>query len=250
MDRQFFQPKIVEDVNSESYKKLTSSQVIQALGPLLTENRKARIEEVLNKRTLSVATVVEHLYDTGNISAVMRSAESFGFMPFHVVEKPDAKYKKSERTSKGSEKWLDIQKHTDSIELIQDLKKKGYAVWATCLQGSVPIREVDFSKKIAVIFGNERDGVTPEALNACDGRFQIPMSGFTQSFNISVAAALTFYHIYEYRMKHFGRSGDLSDAEKEELRGIYYQKTLQQSSEKILELTARSNLMNINEDGF
>ena len=233
MDRTFFQPKIIEDVESKAYRKLTPSQVIQALAPLLTENRKARIEDVLAKRTYNVATVVEHLYDTGNISAVMRTAESFGFLPFHIVEKPEAKYKKSERTSKGSEKWLDIHKHTDSLSLIQNLKGQGYSVWATSLDQSVPIHEVDFSQKVAVVFGNERDGVSPEALSACDGRFQIPMNGFTQSFNISVAAALTFYHIYESRRKLMGESGDLMDDQKDELRALYFQKTLQ-SSDKIL----------------
>src|SRR4030067_2355738 len=90
-------------------REFTAKEVVNILEPILTPARKARIMQVVNSRTYSVATIAENLYDIGNISAVMRTAESFGFLPFHIVERSDSRYKMSDRISRGSEKWLDIR---------------------------------------------------------------------------------------------------------------------------------------------
>jgi tRNA (guanosine-2'-O-)-methyltransferase len=211
----------------------TPSAIVEKLKNHLTAERLARIEQVVGERTFSIATVAEGLYDIGNISAVMRSAESFGFMPFHIVERPGSRYKMSDRISKGSEKWLDTRKYVGPEACFQNLREQGFKIYATDLHATHNIEDIDFTQKVAVVFGNEKEGISNFVRENSDGRFIIPMRGFAQSFNISVAAALCFYHIHGERRRHLGRSGDLSGAEKENLVAHYILRTLD-SAEAIL----------------
>ncbi len=213
-------------------RNFSAAEIIAKLGAHLTGERMARIDGVIDQRTFHVATVVEHLYDIGNISAVMRSAESFGFLPFHIVERPGAKYKMSDRISRGSEKWLDIHRHTSTPVCLRELKNAGYRIYASDLSAKATIHEIDFSQPSAVIFGNERDGISEEVRNQVDACFILPMHGFAQSFNISVAAALTFQTIHRQREAR-GMVGDLIPSEKLSLRAQYYLRTLS-SAEDIL----------------
>jgi len=215
----------------------SATTVTEKLSAHMTAERRARIEGVLKDRTFSVAAVAEHLYDIGNISAVMRSAESFGFLPFHIIERKEARYKMSDRISRGSEKWLDIHKHKSTRDCFADLKSQGFQIFATDLNADCELQDIDFSKKVAIVFGNEKDGISEEARAQADGRFIIPMRGFAQSFNISVAAALCFYHAYRDRCARLGRSGDLTIEEKQFVRAHYYLRTLD-SAEQILSASA------------
>lgn len=214
-------------------RRLRPEEIIKILEPHLTPERVARVRTVVSGRTFQVATVVEHLYDIGNISAVMRSAESFGFLPFHLIEKKDAKYKKSDRISKGSEKWLDLKKWSDTRECLGALKKAGYRICVTTLEGARPITEESFDVPTAIVFGNEKDGVSQEALEMADSRVMIPMTGFTQSFNISVAAALSFYQIYQKRVAIKGKNGDLTPEEVAQVTANYYLRTLETAGQII-----------------
>lgn len=227
MEQFSFRSELIRSGNIQIQGRDYSPQeIILKLEPLLTKARVARIDQVIASRTWNLAAACEGLYDLGNISAVMRSAESFGFSPFHIIEKIDAKYKKSERISKGSEKWLHIQKHKSPSEFINSMKASGYQILATTLVGGRDIKHMNFSKPTAVVFGNEKDGVSEEILKQADDRFFVPMLGFTQSFNISVAAALSFYHIYQERMRIFDKSGDLSAPELAALKAQYYLRTI------------------------
>lgn len=215
-------------------RQWSASDLIKNLEPFLTPERIQRIDSVLPFRSKKIAVVAEHLYDIGNISAVMRSAESFGFLPFHIIEKQGSKYKKSDRVSKGSEKWLDIYRWKDTASGLQDLKKQGYQIVVTAIGSqSRPLSEVDFSIPTAIVLGNEKDGVSEKAIELADIQAMIPMNGLTQSFNISVAAAILFYHAFLDRLKRTGQSGDLSKDEIEHIRAQYYLRTLD-SAEDIL----------------
>ncbi len=207
--------------------EIANEDVIKKLGPLLTAERKSRIEHVLIDRTFDITTVAEHLYDIGNISAVMRSAESYGFMPFHILEKKGSRYKKSDRISKGTEKWLDIERRELLNDEITTLKSRGFKIYATSLNASHVIEEIDFTQKSAVVFGNEKDGVSPEMIEHADGTFMIPMYGFAQSFNISVAAAITFSHIHRIRKTKLGASGNLTLLEKTAVMAHYYLRSVE-----------------------
>jgi tRNA (guanosine-2'-O-)-methyltransferase len=169
---------------------------------------------------------MENIYDRGNISAAMRSAEAFGFCDFHIVEFKNKKFKEANRVTQGTDKWLNISRFDNPSDCAKSLKAKGFQIFATHLEAAAPISEVDFSNPTAIVFGNEKAGVSAEMLDVVDGQVIIPMHGFAQSFNISVAAALSFYHAYQERVRRLGRSGDLSAEDKKRLLANYLVKTV------------------------
>ena len=213
-------------------RPLDAAWVIATLEPYLTEARRARIEDVLDGRTYTVATVVEGLINTGNVSAVMRSAEALGFQPFHVITGSEQRYKTSQRTSQGAEKWLDVFQWETPAACVEHLKNNGYTVVATHLDAtSVPIGEIDFTQKTALVFGNERDGISEEMAALADRRCLIPMPGFTQSFNISVAAAVALYHARQDRLSRQGFHGDLTLPARTDVRARFYRRGIRHAED-------------------
>jgi tRNA (guanosine-2'-O-)-methyltransferase len=196
--------------------------IIDRLGPYLSDRRKARIEQVVAGRTDTVATVVEGLTNLGNISAVMRSAEALGFHRFHIVEAA-GRFKTSARTTQGADKWLDITRWEDADACVAGLRAAGYTIVVTHLSDdAVPIDTIDFTRKTALVLGNEQHGVSERMRALADTCCIIPMAGFTQSFNISVAAAVSLYHAYQDRLRRQGFHGDLSPEAVDALRARYY----------------------------
>ena len=202
-------------------EKYDISQVIDKLAEFLTENRRQKIEEVVATRSDHFVSVLEGLYDRGNISAVMRSAEAFGFYKLHIIETSDEFKDSQKRVSQGADKWLDLKKWNTTSDCISHLKEDGYKVYTTHLaEDAVDFNTLDFTKKTAVIFGNEKQGVSQKALDMADGNVLLPMSGFTQSFNISVAASLSLQTAYNSKAKCIDAD------EQSRLKALYYLKTL------------------------
>lgn len=183
-------------------------EVLKYIWPLLTEERRSKITKVAEKRNFNVTVVLENIYDRGNVSAVMRSQEAFGFGCVEVIEGGE-RFKNANRVSSGAEKWLHIRKWKNSLECCHQLKKEGYQVCVTSLESSKPMAEIDWCKPTALVLGNEKDGVSKELLEQADERFIIPMVGFVQSFNISVAGAVSLYHIH----RHLTEKGSLSSGQ-------------------------------------
>lgn len=218
-------------------RAFTPEEIVDRLAPYLTDERATRIEEVLEGRTHRLVTVVEGLVNMGNVSAVMRSAEALGCQPFHVIT-DGGSFKNSRRTSQGAEKWLDVYRWETPADCAAYLHEEGYRIVATHLDdSSIPIDDVDFSEPTAVVFGNERDGVSDEMVTLADERVIVPMVGFVQSFNISVAAAVTLYHAYRDRKARQGRHGDLSVDERAALRATFYLRSVR-AAEDILRSSA------------
>ncbi len=216
------------DLPISPHLKVHHSVIRDQIGPLLTEHRRERIDQVVAHRNFSTAIVLEGIYDRGNISAVMRTAEGLGFANFHLIETQD-KFKNAKGVSRGSDKWVEIKKWKRSTEAIQSIKAQGYQIVVTTLEGGKPITEVDFTKPTALVLGNEKEGASPEMIEAADHRIIIPMNGFVQSFNISVAGAISLYHIYQQRMTRLGANADLSEEQQNILKAIYYMRTLDSS---------------------
>jgi len=208
-------------------------QIIEQLLPHIRSERWERIEEVVAKRTLKVIPVLENIYDRGNTSAVMRSAEAFGYSEFHIIENPETRFKTANRVTRGTDKWLDIYKFHSTKECVAGLKQRGFKIYATHLKATTSIDALDFSQAVAVVLGNEKNGISEEMAASCDGTFKVPMYGFAQSFNISVAAALCFYRIHQMREQQLGPQGDLDEHGKRSLLAWYLFKTIGQA-DKIL----------------
>lgn len=209
------------------------SVVLQNIAPLLTLNRKNRIDQVVNHRNFSNCMVLEGIYDRGNISAVMRTAEGLGFANFHVIETQE-KFKEANRVTQGADKWVEVKKWKTTSEAVKAIKQQGYQLVVTTLEASKPIEEIDFTVPTALVLGNEKDGASREMIEAADHRIIIPMNGFVQSFNISVAGAISMYHIYRERMQKLGHNGDLTEEQKNILKAYYYMRT-QDSAADVLE---------------
>lgn len=201
--------------------RVSGSKIREALPKLLTPERVARLNEVIASRSLHLIPILENIYDHGNVSAVMRSAEAFGFLQMYLVERPGARFKAANRVTKGAEKWLDVRAFGDPVAAVGDLKSRGYQVWATDLATSETIDTLDWTRPLAIVLGNEKDGVSPEMRAAVDGCFRIPMLGFSQSFNISVAAALIFYRAH-LETRRLGPAAHLSEAQRLQVLANYY----------------------------
>ncbi len=221
------------DIEVNTHLKVNYQVVLEKIGPLLTDDRRQKIDKVVAQRNFDTAVVLESIYDRGNVSAVMRSAEGLGFGNFHVVETSE-KFKESNRVTQGADKWVETKKWKKTADCVKSLKADGYKIYVTHLDArSKPLHEVDFSGKTALVLGNERDGVSAEMIEAADATIIIPMSGFVQSFNISVAGALALYHISQDRLKRLGTNASLTEEEQAILRAHYYMRT-QDSSYKVL----------------
>jgi tRNA (guanosine-2'-O-)-methyltransferase len=223
--------------------RVSYQDVHRHVGPLLTPERKFKIDGVARERCFSNCVVLENIYDRGNISAVMRSAEALGFAQTHLIELGE-KFKESQRTTAGADKWLEVKKWKSTKACIETLKASGHQIVVTHLDStSKLISEIDFSEPTALVLGNEKDGVSPEMVAAADHRVLLPMTGFVQSYNISVAGALAFYHIFMDRVRRLGRNGSLSQKEIEILQAEYYLRSLDSAEDVLRELKGRKVIL-------
>lgn len=217
-------------------------EVIESIFPLLTSERQAKIEKVIQNRNFRHAVVMENIYDRGNVSAVLRSAEAFGFANVHIIETFE-KFKESQRTTAGADKWLEIRKWRSTADFIQEIRRQKKKLIVTHLDAtSKYIDDIDFSQDCALVLGNEKDGVSQEIVEAADERVIIPMDGFVQSFNISVAGALLLYHLRQWEKQKYYRAQEklgktashwLSLEQTEILKAVYASRTLDSSAEII-----------------
>lgn len=186
---------------------------------LLLDVRKERIEQVISRRTRRLTVVLDRLEDTFNMAAVLRTCEGMGLQDVHVIENPEHRFIPHTKVTQGCDKWLDIHVHKDFAACRAVLKEQGFEIWASAVQeGSTSLFTLRFDGKVALVFGNERFGVSDEILAAADKTFWLPMRGFTRSFNISVAAAATLTYAVAWREQHLGAVGDLTGPETEALR--------------------------------
>ena len=184
---------------------------------LLTLHRVQRLIEVLNHRTLHIVVGMEAVDDGHNQAAILRSADAFGVQEVAVVV-GQAPFEPSKRVTQGAHKWLTIRKYPDIATAMAELRARGYRIWASRLHPeAVPLDEVDLSRPAVFFFGNEHEGLSEDAIRHADGSFVIPMVGFAQSLNVSVAAAITLYHTTRRARALLGDAYTLPPAERRRL---------------------------------
>jgi tRNA (guanosine-2'-O-)-methyltransferase len=193
----------------------------------MTEERFEKLTDVLNKRQNDITIVLENVFDPHNISAVMRTCDAVGVQDLYVLSTRIPAHKKwGAKSSSSADKWLTVHQFTDPLLCFNELRKKYDCIASTHLgSSSVSLYEMDLSGKIALVFGNEHDGVSEEIRNLCDRNFLIPQVGIIQSLNISVACAVTLYEAFRQKSLagHYARRR-LSQEEFEPLSlswGIY-----------------------------
>lgn len=166
----------------------------------ITENKRQKIEEVVQQRTRYVTVVLEDIYQPQNASAVVRTCDCFGVQDIYAIENRNV-FELKAGVTLGASKWVDIHRYNrrdrdNTAACLHDLKARGYRLVATtphrhdCL-----LQDLSLQGKMALLFGTEELGLSETALSMADEFVRIPMYGFTESFNISVSVAICLYHI-------------------------------------------------------
>jgi len=171
------------------------------LGTPLTDERQSRIEHVLNRRQNDLTVVLENVNDPHNIAAVLRTCDAVGIMEIFVLNTTINTYKHfDDRKSSSANKWMIVHQYTDVKTCFEHVKKQYGTIYSTYLdEHSKDLYDLDLTQSVALVFGNERNGLSKETLAYCDGNFVIPQSGIIQSLNISVACAVSLYEAYRQK---------------------------------------------------
>nr|WP_267506200.1 RNA methyltransferase [Borreliella afzelii] len=198
---------------------------IDVLSEFITDEKKARIEEVLSRRTNYLTFVLEDIVQSHNASATIRTGEILGLSDIYVIDKNN-KYTLNPDITLGSSQWINLNKYKNAKFAIDRLKSDGYSIVATSLsEQSVNLENFPINNKMAVFFGTELTGLSSEVLEAADLCIKIPMYGFTQSYNISVAVAIVMYSLL-IRLRESGVDYLLNEVEKSNLRLKYYRQVV------------------------
>lgn len=174
----------------ESRKK-----IIEELSGFITQRRRELFDRVLDLRTRYITVVLEDIYQSHNASAVLRTCECFGIQDVHIIENRN-QYNINPDVVLGATKWLNLKKYNrldyNTSETIKELRDQGYRIIATTLNDkAVPLHNFNLhTGKCALFFGTELTGLSGTMLDQADEYLKIPIYGFTESFNISVSAAI------------------------------------------------------------
>ncbi|MBO6524259.1 MAG: RNA methyltransferase [Balneolaceae bacterium] len=224
----------------------TQSQLIEYLRDFTTESRWETIQEVLSNRTNYITVVLEDLHKPHNANAVLRSCDGFGIQDVHIIENRNA-FDAASTVSIGAHQWLTLSKYNQPGEenissCFDSLREKGYKVFATTPhEQDQNLNELPINQKTALVFGTEREGLSNTAMEQADGYVKIPMSGFSESFNISVSAAVCLYDLTT-RLRNSDLNWQLDEEYQRELSLLWLKKTIK-ASDKLVEkfLTDRTN---------
>ena len=200
--------------------------VIEALSPVVTPERLQRIDEVVQSRTDELVLVLDRIADPHNSSAVLRSADAFGLQTVHVIVGEHG-FRASRGVSKGTHRWLNVVRYRTAEACVRRLKEDGYLIYVAAMGAETTPEDLHTTGRLAVVFGNEHRGVSPEMRSLADGTFAIPMRGFVESLNISVAAAITMQ-----TLARDGRSR-IQAARQDELRARFLMNSVKKADQVI-----------------
>ena len=168
-----------------------------------SSRRSERIKEALLHRQPDLTVVIENIHDPHNVSAILRSCDAVGVMQVELLYTVEKFPRIGKKSSSSANKWLDRRKHTSVDDCFATLRAEGFRIYATHLgDTSQSLYDLDLTQKVALVFGNEHRGVSPEVAQQADGNFQIPMLGMIQSLNVSVACAVSLFEALRQRLAH------------------------------------------------
>ena len=219
-------------------------EISEFLASFITEHKLALIEEVLARRTRFITVALEDIYQPHNASAVVRTADCFGIQDVHVIEGRN-KYDPNPQVLQGSAKWVDIIKHEGSrnntASCFTELKEQGYRIVGTTPHGDgISLSDYEVNQPMALVFGTEDTGLSEYAMEHVDDFLRIPMYGFTESFNLSVSAAICLYQITT-KLYNSDKGWQLDEDDKTDLRLTWYKKIVRRSESLINEHLSTSD---------
>ena len=213
-------------------KSTLDIDLLEYLEGLITPRRRELFLKVLSRRTRFLTVALEDVYQMHNASAVIRSCDAFGLQEAHLIEGRFGR-RLDKNIAMGAQQWVDIYRHQTSKACMAALREKGYRIIATVPRADAKsIVDFDLETPAALFFGTEKEGLSPDVLDEADGAVYIPMYGFTNSLNVSVAAAILFQELRERLNKtdlHWG----LSESDKLNKRMDWACKTIHSAGEII-----------------
>ncbi|MEO1627741.1 MAG: RNA methyltransferase [Bacteroidota bacterium] len=171
----------------------------------MTPERATKLYEVAMRRQLNLTVILENVHDNHNIGAVLRSCDSVGisevfvlYTHLHLIRKQRIRLGK--RTTAGTRRWIEVHYHTNLEECFAEVRSRYDQIWGTHISDEAKsLYDLDLTQSVALLFGNENEGISEAALAQCDGNFLVPQMGMVQSLNISVACAVSLYEAYRQR---------------------------------------------------
>lgn len=211
---------------SDGFDPDGKKNVVEFLKKYVTPHKQELIEKVLAQRTRFITLVMEDIFKPHNASAVIRTAECLGVQDVHIIEKSN-QYTPNPWVLRGALKWMNINHYTSRLKnstemCFNNLRSDGYEIVATDVsEKSIPLSELEITGKTALVMGTEHTGISDYVRENADKLVTIPMNGFTESFNVSVSAAICLNHLLSDIRKR-NLKWELSTEEKEELRYEWY----------------------------
>jgi tRNA (guanosine-2'-O-)-methyltransferase len=224
--------------------KYNRQTVTEFLASFITEHKRDLIETVLAQRTKFITVVLEDIYQPQNASAVVRTADCFGIQEVHVIEGRNT-YDPNPQVLQGSGKWVDIIKHNgaanNTAACFTKLKEQGYRlIGTTPHREGISLPDFNISQPVALVFGTEETGLSDYALEHVDDFLRIPMYGFTESFNLSVSAAICLSQLTSNLYKS-DLNWELSEETRSDLRLAWYKKIVRRAESLINEHLPSNN---------
>ncbi len=191
-----------------------------------TEKRLQKIVSVVRSRQKSLRLVLENIHDPHNVSAIFRTCDAVGVTKVDLVYSIEKFPKIGKKSSASAFKWIEREKYKDVKLCYDNLREEGFAIYASAISSdAVSFFDLDLTKKVAIVLGNEHRGISKEASEYADKKFLIPMTGMVQSLNVSVAAAVILYEALRQRIKKgMYEKSEYSEEELEELINLWCKK--------------------------
>lgn len=165
-----------------------------------TKERISKTKQVLALRQPDLRVALEEVTNTHNASAVVRTCDAAGIMYVEVISSADEPFPVNRAISTRAEKWLEFNYYSSTLKCLTHLKSEGFTIAATHLsEQAIPYTSLDYTQPIAIVFGNESDGISEEALRLSDYAIKIPMVGMVQSLNLSVSVGIILYEAMKQR---------------------------------------------------
>lgn len=170
-----------------------------------SERRIKKIRSVIEKRQPDLTLVLENIHDPHNVSAILRSCDAAGILRVNLVYNKEHFPKLGKKSSASAIKWVETRRFQSIDECYSQLKREGFLIVASVVsEESEALYNLNLTKSVALVFGNEHRGVSEEAAEKADVRFHIPMFGMVQSLNVSVACGITIYEALRQRLVNGG----------------------------------------------
>jgi tRNA (guanosine-2'-O-)-methyltransferase len=207
---EFFGPDL------EPALRLDPELAIRVLEPLVTPERRSRLQRVVGERLDSVTVLMDAPHDPHNGGAVVRSCDAFGVQRLHVVERHET-FLVASTVARGTEQWVDVHRYATAEQAFAELERRGHELVATDPDGDLLPEDLCSIARPALVIGNERQGIATDLRGRCARTVKVPMRGFVDSLNLSVSAAILLQAAVR------GRPGDLPESERARLyaRGLF-----------------------------